>query len=95
MGEKNERVSTKTITLESSVYDKLARHKRSGESFTKTISRLVDAQESIGTCGDAVRAAAAIWAKEPSAAEVKAMESVVRSNRSQAFFGIIRATRRS
>ena len=35
-------MSTKTIALESSVYERLAREKRESESFTKVISRLLD-----------------------------------------------------
>lgn len=34
-------MSTKTIALESSVYERLAREKRESESFTKVISRLL------------------------------------------------------
>jgi predicted CopG family antitoxin len=53
-------MSTKTIALESSVYERFARAKRGSESFTKTIQRLLD--ESLdGTCAAAVAETAAIW----------------------------------
>ena len=51
-------MSTKTIAVESTVYDRLAREKRSSESFTKTIHRLIHAANS-GTCAAAVADAAA------------------------------------
>jgi hypothetical protein len=70
-------MSTKTIALESQVYEKLAAHKGGGESFTKVIDRLVESQCGETTCADAVRQAAALWAHRPSAQEVKAMEAVV------------------
>jgi predicted CopG family antitoxin len=34
-------MSTKTIAVDSRVYDRLAREKREGESFSKTIDRLL------------------------------------------------------
>jgi len=42
-------MSTKTIAVEHSVYERLAREKRASESFTKTIERLIDSASS-GTC---------------------------------------------
>lgn len=76
-------MSTKTIALENTVYEKLARRKRDGESFTKTIDRLVEEQQGSGTCADAVREAAALWGGKPTKAEAEALENVVRSNRKQ------------
>ncbi len=55
-------MSTKTIALESSVYERLARAKRGSESFTKTIQRLLDEAHG-GTCAAAVAETAAIWGK--------------------------------
>lgn len=74
-------MSTKTIALETSVYEKLARKKRDGESFTKTIDRLVEAATEQGTCEQAVREAAAIWKSAPKTSEVETMERVVQQNR--------------
>ena len=42
-------MSTKTIAVESSVYEKNARHKRASESFAKTISRLLETSTIIHT----------------------------------------------
>lgn len=47
-------MSIKTIALNTGVYQKLALRKRGGESFTKTIDRLI-AGSSEPTCADAVR----------------------------------------
>ncbi len=74
-------MSTKTIAVERRVYRKLAEQKREGESFTTTIDRLVESRTGNGTCADAVKQAAEIWRKKPSAAEAKVMEDVVRANR--------------
>ena len=76
-------MSTKTIALETKVYEKLARKKRDGESFTKTIDRLVEADSSHGTCEEAVREAAAIWKEAPTKAEVETMERVIKANRTK------------
>jgi predicted CopG family antitoxin len=42
-------MSTKTIAVESSVYARLAKEKRESESFTKVISRVLDAAEQAHT----------------------------------------------
>lgn len=78
-------MSIKTIAVGTYVYEKLAHRKRSGESFTKLIDRLLDHTASSGTCADAVREAAEIWGKsEGRAPEADKMEKVVRDNRSNA-----------
>ncbi len=46
------RMSTKTIALESGVYDRLARHKRQSESFSKVIDRLLSRVASAHTAAD-------------------------------------------
>ena len=58
-------MSTKTIALETSVYERLARAKRGSESFTKTIQRLLDEAHG-GTCAAAVAETAAIWGESAS-----------------------------
>ena len=73
-------MSTKTIALESSVYERLARHKRGSESFTKTIQRLLD-ESNGGTCAAAVAESAAIWGSIATAAEADQMEQLVMQGR--------------
>ena len=77
-------MSTKTVALESSVYEKLALQKRDSESFTKTINRLLDAAGTQGTCAEAVAAARAIWGKPLDESERARFEDVIRSNRAAA-----------
>jgi predicted CopG family antitoxin len=73
-------MSTKTIAVESSVYDRLAKEKRGAESFTRTISRLME--HSTGhTCGEAVADAAAVWGKSGNDVDADRMESLVRAGR--------------
>ena len=76
-------MSTKTVALETSVYDRLARHKRGSESFTRTIDRLLGEVSGPSTCAEEVREAAAIWGTADSGRETaaKVMEAVVRGAR--------------
>ncbi len=73
-------MATKTIALEVSVYDKLARQKRSSESFTKTIERLIEHNQSSFTCEAAVTEAGRIWA-DTSAKESDTLEQVITEGR--------------
>jgi predicted CopG family antitoxin len=82
-------MSVKTIAVETTVYQLLALKKRDGESFTKTIRRLVEADEPSTTCADAVREASAIWGSRPAKDEVDRMESVVRENRKRVDWSVI------
>ena len=45
-------MSTKTIAVETSVYDRLAEQKRDSESFTKVIARLLSLSAESHTGGD-------------------------------------------
>lgn len=75
-------MSIKTIAVGTEVYEKLSHRKKSGESFTKLIDRLLDHTASSGTCSDAVREAAQIWGTSSvRASEADKMESVIRDNR--------------
>ena len=75
-------MSTKTIAVESAAYQKLAAQKREGESFTKTIERLLQGHLAVqGTCGAAVEQAVRIWGGKGSAAEADWMERVVEEGR--------------
>ncbi len=74
-------MSTKTITVGTDVYEKLANRKRPGESFTKVIDRLPE-NTTTATCADAVREAAEIWGTSAGPpAEAAKMEKIVRHNR--------------
>ena len=73
-------MSTKTIAVESSVYEKLARKKRPSESFTKTIDRLVEAAND-GTCAAAVKEAASIWQSIGNDEDADRMEQFVAESR--------------
>jgi predicted CopG family antitoxin len=73
-------MSTKTIAVENSVYERLAREKRSSESFTKTIDRLIHASN-IGTCAAAVADAATVWQAIGNDADADRMEQVIHQNR--------------
>ena len=74
-------MSTKTIALEHSVYERLAREKRPSESFTKTIERLIHSANS-GTCAAAVADAASVWHSIGNDADADRMEQVIQMNRS-------------
>jgi predicted CopG family antitoxin len=74
-------MSTKTIAVEHSVYERLAREKRSSESFTKTIERLIQSANS-GTCAAAVADAASVWHANGNDADADLMEQVIEMNRS-------------
>jgi predicted CopG family antitoxin len=73
-------MSTKTIAVESTVYERLALEKRPSESFTKAIDRLIRAA-SPGTCAAAVDDAAAVWRTVGNDAEADRMERIVRAGR--------------
>jgi len=74
-------MSTKTIAVGNSVYERLAREKQAAESFTKTIARLI---ESAGgnTCAAAVADAASIWKRIGNDADADRMEQLLQENRS-------------
>ncbi len=74
-------MSTKTIAVEHSVYERLAREKRSSESFTKTIERLIHSAN-CGTCAAAVADAASVWHAIGNDADADRMEQVILMNRS-------------
>jgi predicted CopG family antitoxin len=63
-------MSIKTIAINVDVYERLAGRKNQSESFTKVIDRLLTAQESAGTCEEAVEMAARTWAQPRSDQEV-------------------------
>ncbi len=48
-------MSTRTIAVDSEVYDRLAGVKRKGESFSKAIDRLLDEVSAAHTGGDILR----------------------------------------
>ncbi|MGC9452112.1 MAG: antitoxin VapB family protein [Oceanipulchritudo sp.] len=73
-------MNAKTIAVSRQAYARLAGRKREGESFTKTIERLVAQDMERGSCADAVREAA-IWGKAPVAGEAEVMERVIERNR--------------
>lgn len=74
-------MSTKTIAVENSVYERLSREKRSSESFTKTIERLIHSANS-WTCAAAVADAAPVWQAIGNDTDASRMEQVVQQNRS-------------
>lgn len=74
-------MSTKTIAVEHSVYERLAREKRTSESFTKTIERLIDTASS-GTCAAAVADAASDWHAIGNDADADQMEQIIHQSRS-------------
>ncbi|MCF7676358.1 MAG: antitoxin VapB family protein [Akkermansiaceae bacterium] len=74
-------MSTKTIAVEHSVYERLAREKRSSESFTKTIARLIQSARN-GTCAAAVADAASAWQAIGNDADADLMEQIHQLNRS-------------
>ena len=73
-------MSTKTIALETSVYERLARAKRGTESFTKTIQRLLDEADG-GTCASAVAETAAVWGKSDTERDADQMEQLLAEGR--------------
>ncbi len=75
-------MSIKTIAVGTGVYEKLARRKRQGESFTRVIDRLLEETAGRATCGDALRGAAEIWgAARDTNAEAERMERIVKESR--------------
>ena len=84
-------MSTKTITIKNSVYERLAREKRSSESFTKTIERLIHSASS-GTCASAVTDAASIWQAIGNDADADRMEQILQQNRSTTNWEVERPT---
>lgn len=74
-------MSVKTIALNTQVYEKLARHKRGSESFTKTIDRLLS-DNSEPTCADAVRETARIFGQMKTDREADQLETWVREGKS-------------
>ena len=72
-------MATKTIALDSRVYDRLARHRRQSESFSKAIDRLLEEIASAHTVAEVL----ARLDEQPPLSEVDAaaMSDVVRENR--------------
>ena len=73
-------MSIKTVALNTNVYEKLARHKRGSESFTKTIDRLLSGS-SEPTCADAVRETARIFGHVDTGNEAAQLESWLREGK--------------
>lgn len=84
-------MSTKTIAVESSVYERLACEKRSSESFTKTIDRLIH-QANSGTCAAAVADAEAVWQAIGNDTDADRMEQILQLNRSTTNWEVERPT---
>ncbi len=74
-------MSTKTIAVEQTVYEKLRLQKRDSESFTKTIDRLIETSPKGFTCAAAVMEASALWGAPLTAAEEKILNDTVESGR--------------
>ena len=72
-------MSTKTIAVDTRVYDKLASVKREGESFSKAIDRLIDEVGDASTGRDILRGLSAV--PPLSAEDAKRMLAVVAENR--------------
>jgi predicted CopG family antitoxin len=72
-------MSTKTIAVDSRVYDKLAAEKRDGESFSRTIDRLIEEVGAAHTGRDIIRGLAGLPVLDDKDAEV--MLAVVAENR--------------
>jgi predicted CopG family antitoxin len=72
-------MSSKTIAVDSLVYEKLAGVKREGESFSKTIDRLIDQVGAAHTGRDILRGLSTI--KTLSYRDAEVMLSVVAENR--------------
>jgi len=75
-------MSTKTIAVDSRVYEKLAGVKREGESFSRAIDRLIEEVGVAHTGGDILRGLADMPALAEEDAEV--MRAVVAENRGSA-----------
>jgi hypothetical protein len=71
---------TKTIAVETTVYERLARVKRPSESFTKMIARVLDAATA-PTCASLVREAAAAGGRSDTRADAERIEELVRQSR--------------
>ena len=72
-------MSTKTIAVDSSIYERLAGEKREGESFSKTINRLLEEVGAAHTGRDILRGLEEIPALDDRDAGV--MLAVIRENR--------------
>ena len=73
-------MSTKTIAVDSRIYEKLAGAKRSGESFSKTIDRLLDEVGAAHSGRDILRGLESL--DTLSQRDAAAMLQVVNENRS-------------
>lgn len=82
-------MSTKTIAVETTVYERLARVKRPSESFTKVIARVLDAATA-PTCASADRGAAAVWGRSNTGAHADRIDEVVRKNRANTDWSVER-----
>lgn len=80
-------MSIKTVALNTLVYEKLARHKRGSESFTKTIDRLL-AESSDPTCADAVHDTARIFGGMDTGTEAERMEQWIRQGKDSADWSV-------
>jgi predicted CopG family antitoxin len=76
-------MSTKTIAVDSKVYERLAAAKHESESFSKAISRLLDKSEVTFSCGDILKAVQEL--SPLSDAESEIMLNVVRENRQESW----------
>jgi len=76
-------MSTKTIAVEISVYEKLRREKRDSESFTKTIDRLIENAGHALTCERAVAEAGTVWGSALDAVEEKLFHDAVEWGRKE------------
>jgi len=75
-------MSTKTVALEISAYERLAAQKIDGESFTKTVERLLKGHVGLeGTCGAAVKQAARIWGQSSTGRDADLMERLIQEGR--------------
>lgn len=72
-------MSTKTIAVDTRVYERLAAAKKEGESFSKAIDRLLAQSESASTGGDVLRGLDAL--PSLSAADSRVFMKVVAENR--------------
>ncbi len=70
------------MAVENSVYEKLARRKRDGESFTKIIDRLIqESGTSRATCASAVEDGIRVWGAVGNDFEADKMEKTIREGR--------------
>jgi predicted CopG family antitoxin len=72
-------MSTKTIAVDSRVYDRLASAKKEGESFSKVLDRILTQIESTGTGRDILRGLEDL--PPLSAADAEVFLEVIRENR--------------